>query len=183
MNAPHARLWFGLAAAAAFLWAALAFGRTAEPEGVWRIMNEDIERWLASQSGDPPAADSRLGAAASSAGPQAAEPQSIEPQAADPQNAGPEAADAPSAAPAPAEPRASESSSPEPSGLVDINRATPEELDALPGIGPAKARAIVAYREAHGTFRNVEELLNVSGIGEATLAKLRPFVRASEPGR
>ena len=58
---------------------------------------------------------------------------------------------------------------------VDINRADSLELRQLPGIGPALARRIIAERE-RGTFRSVEELTRVSGIGPATLARLRPWV-------
>ena len=60
--------------------------------------------------------------------------------------------------------------------LLDINTATVDELDTLPGIGEAKAAAIVAYREAHGGFSSVEELLQVKGIGEKILAGLRDHV-------
>ena len=60
--------------------------------------------------------------------------------------------------------------------LVSINTASSAELTALNGIGTAKARAIVAYREEHGAFGTVDELLNVNGIGEATLEKLREFI-------
>lgn len=61
--------------------------------------------------------------------------------------------------------------------LLNINTATATELaDQLPGIGPVKAQAIVAYREANGPFARVEDIVNVSGIGPATLAKLRPFI-------
>ena len=60
--------------------------------------------------------------------------------------------------------------------LVNINTADSAELTALSGIGTAKARAIVAYREEHGAFGSVDELLNVNGIGEATLEKLREFI-------
>jgi competence protein ComEA len=56
---------------------------------------------------------------------------------------------------------------------VDLNTATPAELDALKGIGPAKAQAIVEYRRQHGPFRSVDELQNVPGIGPATLKDLR----------
>lgn len=57
-------------------------------------------------------------------------------------------------------------------GAVSINAASVEELQKLPGIGPAKAQAIVAYREAHGGFRTLEELKEVSGIGEKTYERL-----------
>ena len=60
---------------------------------------------------------------------------------------------------------------------VDLNSATAEQLDALPGVGPATAAAIVAYRTQHGPFRSVDELLQVHGIGPAKLAALRSKVR------
>jgi competence protein ComEA len=59
---------------------------------------------------------------------------------------------------------------------VDLNTATAEELDTLPGIGPATAAAILAYREQHGRFASVDELLEVRGIGEAKLEQLRASV-------
>ena len=62
-------------------------------------------------------------------------------------------------------------------GLVDLNTATREQLDALPGVGPATAQAILDYRRARGRFRHVQELLEVRGIGEAKLAALRERVR------
>jgi competence ComEA-like helix-hairpin-helix protein len=61
-------------------------------------------------------------------------------------------------------------------GRLDLNRATAEELVALPGIGPARASAIVRWRSEHGSFRNIEALLEVPGIGLATLERLRPLV-------
>lgn len=62
--------------------------------------------------------------------------------------------------------------------LININTAGVAELDTLPYIGPSKAAAIVAYRQAHGAFARVEDLLNVSGIGEATLAKFKDQITA-----
>ena len=62
---------------------------------------------------------------------------------------------------------------PEPEGPVDINAAGLDELQRLTGIGPALAQRIIDYREEHGPFQSVEDLLEVKGIGEATLAKFR----------
>lgn len=59
---------------------------------------------------------------------------------------------------------------------LDLNRATAEELETLPGIGAAKAAAILAAREAQGGFTSIDELEAVRGIGPALLAKLRPLV-------
>jgi len=61
-------------------------------------------------------------------------------------------------------------------GPVDVNRATAEELQRLPGIGPATAAAIVAHREANGPFRSVDQLDDVRGIGPAKLEQLRSLV-------
>lgn len=63
-----------------------------------------------------------------------------------------------------------------PSGPVDLNTATAEQLDVLPGVGPATAAAIIAHREQVGPFQSVEDLLEVRGIGDAKLEQLRPLV-------
>lgn len=65
---------------------------------------------------------------------------------------------------------------------VNINRATAEELERLPKIGPVLAQRIVAYREECGVFFSVEELTEVSGIGEKTLDSLRDYVTVGEDG-
>lgn len=62
---------------------------------------------------------------------------------------------------------------PGPAGKVDLNRASAAELESLPGIGPARARAIVRWREAQGRFWNFDDLLAVPGIGPATVDRLR----------
>jgi competence protein ComEA len=68
-------------------------------------------------------------------------------------------------------------SAPAPGVPLNLNTATPEQLDELDGIGPATAQQIIAYREAHGGFSNVDELDQVPGIGETRLASLREQVR------
>ncbi|MCM3413036.1 helix-hairpin-helix domain-containing protein [Metabacillus litoralis] len=59
---------------------------------------------------------------------------------------------------------------------ININLATSEELQTLSGIGPAKAEAIISYREENGQFKSIEGLLEVSGIGEKSLEKLKEEV-------
>lgn len=60
---------------------------------------------------------------------------------------------------------------------VDINRADKELLMQLPGIGPKTAEAILKYRKTNGKFKNVKDLIEVKGIGEKTLTKLKPFLK------
>lgn len=59
------------------------------------------------------------------------------------------------------------------SALVDLNSATRAELEAIKGIGPAKAQAIMTYREKNGAFKHVEDLARVKGFGTATVNKLK----------
>lgn len=63
--------------------------------------------------------------------------------------------------------------------LIGINSARQSELETLPGIGPSMASGIIAYRDEHGSFLSVEELLDVSGIGPARLEALRPLITLS----
>jgi competence protein ComEA len=60
--------------------------------------------------------------------------------------------------------------------LVNINTADETALESLPGVGPVTAQAILQWRGDHGGFTSVDELLEVSGIGDATLAEIAPFV-------
>jgi competence protein ComEA len=67
-----------------------------------------------------------------------------------------------------------------PEGVVNIQTATAEQLDLLPGIGPSKAQAIVSFRERHA-FRRVEDILRVRGIGRGTFRELRPMLTVDGP--
>lgn len=64
----------------------------------------------------------------------------------------------------------------QPDALVNLNTATADQLDTLPGVGPVTAQSILEWREQNGGFTSVQELLEVDGIGPATLAKLTPHV-------
>ncbi len=64
---------------------------------------------------------------------------------------------------------------------VDLNRAGESELIKVPGIGPALAKRIIEFRESHGPFRRVEDLLKIRGIGEKSFQKLKPYLTVSEP--
>lgn len=66
----------------------------------------------------------------------------------------------------------SDTEAPTEGGIVDINIATSEQLQTLPGIGPVLARRIIDYREANGPFQSVGELINVTGIGEKKLESI-----------
>ncbi|MDF1512285.1 MAG: helix-hairpin-helix domain-containing protein [Anaerolineae bacterium] len=61
-------------------------------------------------------------------------------------------------------------------GLLDINKANAAELEALPNIGPSRAQQIIAYREAHGDFERIQDIMNVSGIGPAIFEQLSPYI-------
>lgn len=66
---------------------------------------------------------------------------------------------------------------PAPPAVVSLNQATPEQLEALPGIGQELARRILYYRHEHGGFRSVDQLTEIDGIGPQRLEQLRPYVR------
>ncbi len=68
-------------------------------------------------------------------------------------------------------------------GLLDLNRATGEDLDALPGVGPKLVERIMEYRQSVGVFHTLEELRAVKGIGKKTFERIRPLVTVtSDPG-
>ncbi len=81
----------------------------------------------------------------------------------------------------PCQERAATESEPAPL-TVNLNTASESLLLQLPGIGPSRARAIIAFREAHGGFEQVGQLMRIRGIGRAMLRKLRPFVTLSATG-
>jgi competence protein ComEA len=90
---------------------------------------------------------------------------------------------APSAEEAPAvgraTPRAEAESAPREAdspAVINLNTATAEQLDTLPGVGPATAESILAYRKENGGFKSIDELLAVRGIGPKKLEKMRPFL-------
>ena len=62
------------------------------------------------------------------------------------------------------------------SDKINVNTATNEQLAAIKGIGVKKAQAIIDYREEHGNFARLNDLIKVKGIGESTLKKIEPFV-------
>ena len=61
---------------------------------------------------------------------------------------------------------------------ININTATLEELDLLPGVGPAIAQRIIDYREVNSGFYDIEEIMEVSGIGEKIFQKVEPYIIA-----
>ncbi len=62
------------------------------------------------------------------------------------------------------------------SGKLNLNTSTAEQLELLPGVGPAKAERIIAFRQKHGAFKRVADLRRVKGFGRKTLKKLEPFL-------
>jgi len=63
---------------------------------------------------------------------------------------------------------------------IDVNKATANDLQKLPGIVPSLAKQIVAYREKHGPFRRVEDLMVIRGIGFKKWKQIRPYVRVGD---
>jgi len=78
--------------------------------------------------------------------------------------------------PAPAAPANAATAATKTPSIVDLNTANEEQLRSLPKVGPALAKRILEYRKQVGTLKSVDELRNVSGIGDKTLELLRPYV-------
>ena len=78
---------------------------------------------------------------------------------------------------APGKPTGGPTTVPKRGPMLDLNTATVEQLDALPGVGPVTAAAILAWRQANGKFTSVDQLGDVDGIGPARLDRLRALVR------
>jgi len=66
------------------------------------------------------------------------------------------------------------------SDLININTASADELDKLPNIGPARAADIISYREENGGFKSIEELKNISGIGDKTFEEMKDLITVGE---
>jgi competence protein ComEA len=75
---------------------------------------------------------------------------------------------------------ASAAVAPAAAGVVNLNDATSEEIERLPGVGPSKAKAIIEHRHSH-PFKKVEEITKVKGIGRKTFVKLRPYLTLAGP--
>ena len=68
-----------------------------------------------------------------------------------------------------------------PAGKVNLNTATVEQLTTVPGVGPKLAARIVEQRQKSGSFKSVQEILAVKGIGEKNLVKIQPYLTVGEP--
>ena len=75
---------------------------------------------------------------------------------------------------------ASAAGKPAPTGKVNINAASADQLSALPGVGAKLAARIVEYRQKSGAFKSVQELMNVKGVGEKNFEKLQPYLTTGD---
>jgi competence protein ComEA len=64
---------------------------------------------------------------------------------------------------------------------VNLNTATVEQLATIPGVGPKMAERIIDYRQKNGGFKKVEDLMNVSGVGEKSFLKMKPLITVTAP--
>jgi competence protein ComEA len=64
---------------------------------------------------------------------------------------------------------------------VNLNTATAEQLATIPGVGPRMAERIIDYRQKNGGFKKVEDLMNVSGVGEKSFLKMKPLITVTPP--
>lgn len=144
--------------------------------GEWYSVNGELELLLEGRTEAGAAPASGGGAVrGSGSGPNEASPAALKP---------PQAQDAPKLPKAPEPlPELPPEPSPESPGLIDLNTATLEQLDTLPGIGPAKAQAIIDYRNASGGFYSTEELMEVKGIGPKTYERLKDKITVTKPQR
>jgi competence protein ComEA len=85
-------------------------------------------------------------------------------------------ASAQSKAPAPKQAASATTAAP-----VNLNTATAEQLATIPGVGPKMAERIIDYRQKNGGFKKVEDLMNVSGVGEKSFLKMKPLITVSAP--
>ena len=64
---------------------------------------------------------------------------------------------------------------------VNLNTATAEQLATIPGVGPKRAERLIDYRQKNGGFKKVEDLMNVSGVGEKSFLKMKPLITVGTP--
>jgi comEA protein len=83
-------------------------------------------------------------------------------------------------APAKSTRNAAAKASPAPTTPINLNTATQAQLESLPGVGPKAAERILEYRKQNGSFKKIEDLMNVKGFGEKTFLKLKPMITTTD---